>query len=93
MGEDGGEYTEFQLDGESILGGLEMMPNIPPQVPSYWMVYFSVADVDVAFVRALDAGATEMVAPTEFPGGRFAIVSDPQGAMFGLLRTTSRATT
>ena len=34
-----------------------------------------------------DAGATEMVAPGEFPGGRFAIVSDPQGAMFRLLKT------
>jgi predicted enzyme related to lactoylglutathione lyase len=28
-----------------------------------------------------------MVAPGEFPGGRFAIVSDPQGAMFRLLKT------
>jgi predicted enzyme related to lactoylglutathione lyase len=87
MGEGQPDYTEFQLDGESILGGLEMMPNIPPEVPSYWMVYFNVADVDAAFARAVEAGATEMVAPVDFPGGRFAIVGDPQGAMFGLLRT------
>jgi uncharacterized protein len=92
MGDDGGEYTEFQLDGESILGALEMMPNIPDQVPSYWMVYFNVADVDDAFRRAVEAGATEMVAPIDFPGGRFAIVTDPQGAMIGLLRTAAAAT-
>jgi predicted enzyme related to lactoylglutathione lyase len=28
-----------------------------------------------------------MVAPQDFPGGRFSIVSDPQGASFGLLKT------
>ena len=33
----------------------------------------------------LDLGAKEMVAPADFPGGRFAIVSDPQGATFGLM--------
>ncbi len=86
MGEDQGDYTEFQVDGESILGALEMMPNIPAEVPSYWMVYFNVADVDDAFERAVADGATEMVAPSAMPGGRFAIVTDPHGAMFGLLK-------
>jgi predicted enzyme related to lactoylglutathione lyase len=27
-----------------------------------------------------------MLAPQDFPGGRFAILSDPQGAVFGLLK-------
>jgi len=31
-----------------------------------------------------------MVAPMDFPGGRFAIINDPQGAMFGLLKTAPR---
>ncbi len=34
---------------------------------------------------ALDAGAREMVAPMDMPGGRFSIVADPQGAAFGLI--------
>ncbi len=34
---------------------------------------------------ALDAGAREMVAPMDMPGGRFSIVGDPQGAAFGLI--------
>ena len=90
MGEGQGDYTEFQVDGQSVAGGLEISPGLPAEVPSYWMVYFAVDDVDDAFRRAIDGGATEMVAPQEFPGGRFAIVSDPQGAMFGLLKTASR---
>jgi predicted enzyme related to lactoylglutathione lyase len=87
MGEGQPPYTEFQLDGESVAGCMEMSPMAPAGMPSYWMIYFDVTDVDDAFRRAIDAGATEIVAPGEFPGGRFAIVSDPQGAMFGLLKT------
>jgi predicted enzyme related to lactoylglutathione lyase len=59
---------------------------MPPQVPSYWGIYFAVEDVDASYRKALDLGAQQMVAPTDFPGGRFAIVTDPQGASFGLLR-------
>ncbi|HEU4573008.1 MAG TPA: VOC family protein [Candidatus Limnocylindrales bacterium] len=87
MGEGQPPYIEFQLDGESIAGGWEMSPNVPVGTPSYWMVYFDVDDVDAAFRRALEGGGREMVAPQDFPGGRFAVVADPQGAMFGLLRT------
>jgi predicted enzyme related to lactoylglutathione lyase len=31
-----------------------------------------------------------MLAPHDFPGGRFAILSDPQGAVFGLIRMGGR---
>ena len=59
---------------------------VPAEVPSYWQIYFDVDDVDAAFNRAIDLGATEMVAPQDMPGGRFAIVTDPQGASFGLVK-------
>ena len=90
MGPDQPPYTEFQLSGESIAGGQEMQAMVPAQVPSYWLVYFAVGDVDKSFKAATQAGAREMVAPMEFPGGRFAIVSDPQGAAFGLLKMAPR---
>ena len=80
------EYNEFQVGGESIAGAWEIDPNVPAEVPSYWLIYFNVDDVDGAFRRAIDLGATELVAPQEMPGGRFAIVNDPQGAAFGLIR-------
>ena len=83
-------YTEFQLDGHSVAGAMEMSPMVPAEVPSYWLVYFGVDDVDAAAARATGAGAHEIVAPQDFPGGRFAILSDPQGAAFGLLRLADR---
>jgi predicted enzyme related to lactoylglutathione lyase len=86
MGEGQPDYIEFKADGDSILGGMEMMPMVPAEVPSYWMPYFNVDDVEAAFERAISLGATELVGPSDMPGGRFAIIQDPQGATFGLLR-------
>jgi uncharacterized protein len=86
MGEGQPEYTEFQLDGTSIAGGTEMNEMVPAQVPSYWLVYFNVDSVDKAFDKVLAEGGKEMLSPMDMPGGRFAIVSDPEGAAFGLLK-------
>jgi len=87
MGEGQPDYTTFMSGDEGILGGIEMVPTVPAEVPSYWMVYFKVSDVDAAFTTAIELGATEVAAPSPMPGGRFAIVTDPQGAMLGLMTT------
>jgi predicted enzyme related to lactoylglutathione lyase len=87
MGEGQPPYVEFLTGGDSIAGAMEMNPMVPAGVPSYWMVYFSVDDVDASFKKAIAGGAREMLAPQDFTGGRFAILADPQGATFGLLKT------
>jgi uncharacterized protein len=86
MGEGAPPYTEFQIDGQSIAGATEMNEMVPANVPSYWLVYFGVDDVDSKFKQAIADGAREMLAPQDFPGGRFAILGDPEGAAFGLLK-------
>ena len=83
---DGSHYTEFHVGDQLIAGGMAMNPMVPAEVPSYWLAYFAVEDVDAKFARVLELGGHEMLGPTDFPGGRFAIVSDPEGAAFGLLR-------
>ena len=88
MGEGQPDYNEFQIGDKSVAGAWEMNPMVPAEVPSYWQVYFAVDDVDAAFKKALELGARELNAPTEYPGGKFAIVADPQGASFGLLKTS-----
>jgi predicted enzyme related to lactoylglutathione lyase len=82
----GMDYTEFLAGGESIAGGMEMNSMVPAQVPSYWLVYFTVEDVDKTHKKAVELGAKELLEPQEFPGGRFSILTDPQGASIGLLK-------
>lgn len=83
----GMEYTEFQHDGKSGAGMLPMPPQIPAGVPSYWMPYFQVADCDASAAKAQGLGARVMVPPQDISKtGRFAILSDPQGAMFAVFK-------
>jgi predicted enzyme related to lactoylglutathione lyase len=82
----GQPYTEFHVGDERVGGAVDMNPMVPAETPNYWLVYFQVDDVDASDRKAVDAGGRELLAPMDFPGGRFAIVADPQGAAFGLLK-------
>ncbi len=83
---EGEVYTQLEHDGQPIAGAMEMDPQIPAETPSYWLIYFNADDVDARFQKAIELGGREMVAPQDMPGGRFAIVTDPQGAAFGILK-------
>jgi predicted enzyme related to lactoylglutathione lyase len=70
---------------------MAMPHNMPPHVPSYWMPYFQVTDVDASATKAKQLGAKPMVGPQDIPNtGRFAILSDPQGAMFAIYTAATR---
>jgi predicted enzyme related to lactoylglutathione lyase len=85
------EYTEFHNQGKLGVGMMAMPKQMPAQVPSYWMPYFQVADCDGSVATAKGLGAKPMVGPQDIPGtGRFAILTDPQGAMFAVY-TSARA--
>lgn len=90
----GMEYTEFGPPGQEPGAGMMKMPdNMPAQVPSYWMPYFQVADCDASTAKATELGATLMVGPKDIPHtGRFAILSDPQGAVFAAFTFTGTQT-
>jgi len=84
-------YTEFQLDSESVAGMMPMEGDMwPADLPDHWMVYFAVADCDAAAARIQELGGSISVPPTDIPPGRFAVVADPQGAMFSLLTFSPR---
>jgi predicted enzyme related to lactoylglutathione lyase len=81
-----GSYTEFALDGTTIAGMLPMPPMVPAEVPTFWLVYFAVEDTDASVAKAQELGATLMMPPMEVPAGRFALLQDPQGATFAVIR-------
>jgi hypothetical protein len=69
--------------GERGNGGIRDV--MPPGTPPHWLVYFGIDDIDAGVAKVSEHGGTVMLEPIEIMGGnRIAIVSDPQGAAFGL---------
>ena len=81
------EYTEFSNQGQTGVGMMAMPAQMPAGAPSYWMPYFQVADCDASASKAQTLGAKVMVPAQDIPNtGRFAILQDPQGAMFAVFK-------
>jgi predicted enzyme related to lactoylglutathione lyase len=81
-------YTEFHNQGKPGVGMMEMPSHMPAAVPSFWMPYFQVADVDATAAKATSLGGSTMVGPQDIPNtGRFAVLKDAQGAMFAVYKS------
>jgi len=79
------EYAEAEVKGRSVAGVMPRPEGMPAEMPDHWLVYFGTADVDADAKKAAGQGATVLVEPTDIPGtGRFSVLMDPQGAVFGL---------
>jgi predicted enzyme related to lactoylglutathione lyase len=81
-------YALIRL-GEATVGGLATIgppvgahPSSRPQ----WLVYFSVDDTDGVSARAEALGGRVVVAPTDSPHGRMALLTGPTGELFGVLQ-------
>jgi predicted enzyme related to lactoylglutathione lyase len=73
--------------GETPLAGLMALPDEQRKagVPPNWMGYAAVEDVDDAAAKVTRLGGAVHLPPTDIPNtGRFAVVADPQGAVFAL---------
>jgi predicted enzyme related to lactoylglutathione lyase len=85
-------YFEWELGGAHFGGMMEISEHWGPawkDIPSHWMVYFMVKDVDERAARAQALGATIHLPPRDIPKvGRFAVIADPQGAVFALFQGT-----
>ena len=72
-------YVELQQDDRSVAGCMQY------EGGTSWRAYFAAADVDAAAARVEELGGSVVTPGTDFYGGRFAVVTDPFGAAFGLL--------
>jgi len=87
-----GSYTEWKVGGRAIAGMMAKPPNMPSDVPSLWVVYFSVADTDTAVARVSDLGGRLVMGPRDIQPGRFAVVADPAGAVFNVIAVQAALT-
>lgn len=85
---EGATYTVWHVGDKAAGGMMPMQGDMwPADLPPHWMIYFEVEDPDAAAARAAELGGTVSVPPTDTPAGRFAVLSDPQGAFFSVIRS------
>ena len=79
-----GKYYMFNRP-HGMIGGMMNKPPEMARVPSHWLIYFRVPDIDAATERIKLNGGRITNGPMEVPGGdRVVNAIDPQGAAFAL---------
>jgi len=90
-GMSGHPYVLFSA-GPAMVGGLMPIPEdaLAMGVPPCWTGYIAVDNVDGYAARVKGAGGSIRREPADIPGvGRFAVVADPDGAVFILFKPSS----
>lgn len=82
-------YWLFTSDGRMNAGAMAMPEMVPDEVPSHWMHYIEVEDVDATAARAEELGGVITAAPFEVGVGRIAVLTDPHGATFSVITSYS----
>jgi uncharacterized protein len=87
----GMDYRIFSTPEAEVAGVMGLTPEMTADgaMPG-WLGYVSVDDVDKMAESVRDGGGAVHMPPQDIPGvGRFALVADPQGAVFYVMRGVS----
>jgi uncharacterized protein len=77
-------YTIW-MAGQTQIGGLMALPSEAGSTPPHWLVYVGTPNVDSTCSQAQGLGARIVKPSADIPNvGRFAVLSDPQGATFAV---------
>ena len=78
-------YTMWTTGDAPIGGVMKLMPEMAGSVPPHWIGYVAVPNVDDSAAQAEALGGKVLTAPMHIPEvGRFAVISDPQGAAIAI---------
>ncbi len=85
-------FTVCVADRDPAAGIMAMPPEAPAEMPSHWMNYVGTADVEGTCETAARSGGKVIKMPADEAGaGRYAILQDPQGAMFAVINPMKAA--
>lgn len=86
-------YTMFTRAGQALGGVMELPEQAKAQgAPPNWLGYVAVPDTSETVAKTTELGGTTYVEPTEIPNvGTFAVLADPQGAVFAVFTSTEDA--
>ncbi|MEU4347933.1 VOC family protein [Streptomyces sp. NPDC023838] len=82
-GEEG--YFALAVEGRAV-AGMQGLDKLPPGTPSHWLTYFAVDDTDSTVDALVRAGGTVRKPPFDMLTGRMAVVQDPQGGTFAVIK-------
>ena len=85
-GQDEG-YVTFAIPGSTDpAGGIADDTRMGvPDVPPHWLTWFAVEDTDTAAATVTSLGGRVIMAPSDSPIGRMAVVTGNQGETFGII--------
>ncbi|MBC8127940.1 MAG: VOC family protein [Gloeobacteraceae cyanobacterium ES-bin-144] len=87
----GWDYTLFKKGETMVAGMFGITPEMGP-IPPHWLSYVMSADIEADVEKAKAAGGSILKEATEVPNtGVFAIIRDPQGAVFALWKCSQNA--
>ena len=82
------DYTLWTFGGRPIGGIFRLTDEMRQQgIPPNWLPYVESNDVDATAKKAESLGGSVRHGPVDIPGGgRYVVLQDPQGAVFGALK-------
>jgi predicted enzyme related to lactoylglutathione lyase len=83
------DYTMWTSGGTPFAGIFNLGPEQRARgIPPNWMPYVEANNIDETARKATSLGGKVVHGPEDIPGtGRFAVVQDPQGAVFGIYKS------
>lgn len=78
-------YLMWTDDNGRFHCGSYLLEESSGDMPAHWLPYFLVDDVEATAARAVELGGSVITEPNG-EGMRFAVLSDPQGAVFAVIR-------
>lgn len=78
------EYKLFTVNGNSAAGIFKKTDQMK-DLPSHWSIYFAVDDTDSIVEKTTALGGKVLKPAADTPMGRFAVLKDPQGAVFQVI--------
>jgi len=78
-------------NADEFIGGMPPAEQVPPNITPHWQLYFQTSDCDRSVEKAERGGAKVYFGPMSMENvGRFAVVADPQGAVFSVFQSARK---
>ena len=80
------DYNMLQAETGEVITGVINKRGVNAAIPSVWMLYVGVENVDASMRRCEELGGKVLVSPSIDVAYRYAIIQDPAGAIIGIMQ-------